>query len=207
MIVRTAGVAVAALTIATAAPARDPNAPAEPASRFTFGPLGVTPSMSFTNVGIDTNVFNEPVHPNRDFTATVTPKVDARLRARSVRLTGSLSVDSVYFHKYVSQRSTNIRTSGQVDALGSRTRPFATVQWVDVKERLPVGRTRLSYRTPAGVDDGGFDRLNRLSGGIGFRFGDARLSVYAEKVKRTANLPFDAPYTGNRYYTALSVGL
>jgi putative beta-barrel porin BBP2 len=384
--------------LAASAAAQDQNTPSESASRFTFGPLGVTPSVTFANVGIDTNVFNEAVDPKRDFTATVTPKVDARLRARTLRLTGSASVDSVYFQKYTSERSTNTRTSAQVELLGSRMRPFASVQWLDVKERpgveinsrvgrrelgyaagvdvriaartvlvfsgarretafgagetfdtvpladaldrtttttmggvrleltpltsfvtnvqyerdrfrvnadrdsntlrvmpgfefspdallsgkafvgyrrfdsiapdqpdvsgvvsdvtlsytlpgwtqleghvlrdiaysfqvlqpiyfslatdlrvterlfgpvdglLIAGRTQLAYRTAAGVDAGGRDRLNRYGGGIRFRIGTARLSLMAETVKRRSNLAFDVPYTGNRYYSSLTYG-
>ncbi|PYR78775.1 MAG: hypothetical protein DMF86_05160, partial [Acidobacteria bacterium] len=93
---RSAVVLVLAFALAPrAAAAQDQTAPPEPVSRFNLGPLGLTPSMTFTNVGIDTNVFNEPVDPKRDFSATVTPKIDARLRVRSLRVTGSTSIDTV----------------------------------------------------------------------------------------------------------------
>ena len=55
-------------------------------TRFQVGPLGLTPSIALTNFGVDSNVFNESEHSKSDFTFTVSPQLDAWLRAGRWRL-------------------------------------------------------------------------------------------------------------------------
>ncbi|MGE3404654.1 MAG: hypothetical protein AB7K63_18850, partial [Vicinamibacterales bacterium] len=50
-------------------------------ARIQLGPLGVTPTLSLNNLGVDSNVFNTTVNPQRDYTATLTPSADAWFRA------------------------------------------------------------------------------------------------------------------------------
>ena len=64
----------------------DPTDPGAARGRVQLGPLGLTPSVALTNLGIDTNVFNEVDDPKSDFTFTVSPQVDASLRLRRARL-------------------------------------------------------------------------------------------------------------------------
>src|SRR5438552_15075679 len=73
-----------------------------------LGPLRLTPSVSLTNFGIDSNVFNEVDNPKRDFTATLSPRTEARLRLGRARVIGNGGVDFVYFSQYASQRSLNL---------------------------------------------------------------------------------------------------
>ena len=51
--------------------------------RVRMGPLWMNPSISLPNMGIDTNVFNEPpsAMPAKDFTMTVAPKAAANGKA------------------------------------------------------------------------------------------------------------------------------
>ena len=50
--------------------------------RMRIGPLWMNPIISMPNLGIDTNVFNDPPSgaPKRDFTMTLAPKADMWLR-------------------------------------------------------------------------------------------------------------------------------
>ena len=61
--------------IAVAPPARaqDVPPPEEP-GRFRFGPIRFTPVLGITNVGVDTNVFNDADDPKEDFTAVFGPR-------------------------------------------------------------------------------------------------------------------------------------
>src|SRR5213593_4931260 len=78
-------------------------------ARVHIGPLALTPAISLTNVGIDTNVFNESADapPKRDFTMTVQPKTDAWLHVGRSLVSGNVTEDLVYYNTYVSERSVN----------------------------------------------------------------------------------------------------
>ena len=56
--------------------------PTDPArnARIRFGPFFLQPTLSITDAGIDTNVFNSSDQPERDFTITIVPGVADRLR-------------------------------------------------------------------------------------------------------------------------------
>jgi len=77
--------------------------------RVRIGPLWLNPSISLPNIGIDTNVFNDPANltPRRDFTVTVSPKTDLWLRMGRTWLSGLISEDVVWYQKYASERSAN----------------------------------------------------------------------------------------------------
>ena len=77
--------------------------------RVQIGPLWLNPTLSLTNAGIDTNVFNdfEADQPKRDFTLTVSPQTDLWLRMGRTWLLGNVKEDIVWFNKYASERSAN----------------------------------------------------------------------------------------------------
>ena len=77
--------------------------------RVRIGPLWMSPTISMPNVGIDTNVFNDPitVTPSRDFTVTVSPKIDLWLRMGRTWLSGLIAEDVVWYQEYTSERSVN----------------------------------------------------------------------------------------------------
>jgi hypothetical protein len=60
---------------------------------------------------VDQNVFNDPPErePKKDFTVTVTPKVDLWLRLGRSWLSGSIDEEAVWFQTYSSERSANNR--------------------------------------------------------------------------------------------------
>jgi len=79
--------------------------------RVRIGPLYLNPTIALTNLGIDTNVFNEAPdeQPKRDFTLTVEPKTDLWLRMGRTWISGAISEQVVWYQKYSTQRSTNNR--------------------------------------------------------------------------------------------------
>jgi len=96
--------------VAVPATAQTPTAGEPPADvRVRVGPLFANPSLSLTNAGIDTNVFNEPdqVLPKQDFTMTVTPATDVWLRFGPTWLSANIREDLVYYNTYASERSAN----------------------------------------------------------------------------------------------------
>jgi Putative beta-barrel porin 2 len=103
-----------ALLSATAnAQAQIPETPDEgpdPAHvRVRIGVLWLNPTIALSNVGVDTNVFNEPPgqNPKRDFTATVTPAADLWLHMGRSWLSGNVKESFVWYQKQASERSAN----------------------------------------------------------------------------------------------------
>jgi hypothetical protein len=76
-----------------------------------IGPLLMAPSIALTNLGVDTNVFDEPADlaPKSDFTITITPRTDLWLRMGRTWLSGSMDEGIVWYQKYASERSLNDR--------------------------------------------------------------------------------------------------
>jgi hypothetical protein len=77
--------------------------------RVRIGPLWMNPTIAMPNIGIDTNVFNDPpnVTPKRDFTVTIVPKTDLWLRMGRTWLSGLIAEDVVWYEKYTAERSVN----------------------------------------------------------------------------------------------------
>jgi hypothetical protein len=110
-----------------------------------IGPLGLRPSLSITNVGTDSNVFNDADNPQDDFTATVVPRLVARVRGGRVLLSYGSTADMVYFKKFTSERSINASTDVRLDANLGRLQPYISAGWVDTKDRL---NAEVDVRTP-----------------------------------------------------------
>src|SRR3954469_14843130 len=75
--------------------------------RMRIGPLYVNPTMSLSNAGRDTNVFNDAKNPQQDFTVTISPGTDLWLRVGPSWLQGTIKEDIVWFQKFASERSAN----------------------------------------------------------------------------------------------------
>jgi hypothetical protein len=73
------------------------------------GPLWVDPRLAVTNIGVDTNVFNQPdsENPESDFTMTIAPSADLWLPAGRTWLFGVVREDVVWFKEFASERSLN----------------------------------------------------------------------------------------------------
>jgi hypothetical protein len=144
------------LLLSLAAPAAgqrtDDGGPDPATVRVRMGPLWMNPSISLPNVGVDTNVFNEPpsATPKKDFTMTVAPKADMWLRMGRTWLSGMIAEDVVWYQKYESERSTNHllgigwkaplnRVTFDIGAswLSTRTRPGYEID-VRVRRREPA---------------------------------------------------------------------
>jgi hypothetical protein len=78
-------------------------------ARVRLGRLFLNPSIALTNLGVDTNVFNEADQsaPKSDFTFTVTPQTDLWLRMGRSWLIGNVREDLVWYKSFASERSAN----------------------------------------------------------------------------------------------------
>jgi hypothetical protein len=122
-----------------------------------IGPLGLRPTVSITNVGNDSNVFNDADHPQEDFTATVVPRLAARLRGGRLLLSYGSATDMVYFKKFTGERSVNFTTDLKLDANLGRLQPYVSAGWIDTKDRMNaeidvrVPRTQRTLATGARI--------------------------------------------------------
>ena len=80
-----------------------------------LGPIGLNPTLAITNFGIDDNIFNDASEPKRDFTMTVTPRLQARLRGGRMLLSGTVATGLVYYKEFDDERSIDYTAQGRVD--------------------------------------------------------------------------------------------
>jgi hypothetical protein len=127
--------AAAALCTPATAVAQMSSSDPVPPGTLTLGPLRVTPSLLIRDMGVDNNVFNDPVAPKSDFTATITPRADLALRIRRLHLSFGTATDYVYYQKYETERGTNTTSQGRVDLDVGALKPYFTVQGVNTRTR------------------------------------------------------------------------
>jgi hypothetical protein len=109
------------------------------------GPFGLRPSLAITNVGTDSNVFNVADDPQDDFTATIVPRIVARLRAGRLMFAYGAASDIVYFRTFTDEGSVNGTTDLRVEANLGRVQPYASAGWLATKERL---NSEIDVRAP-----------------------------------------------------------
>jgi hypothetical protein len=145
--VRSVVLLLVSAVLVQAAPARAQGQAPEPVETMPIhlGPLGLRPSLSITNVGNDSNVFNDAENPQEDFTATIVPRLVARIRGGRFVLSYGSAADMVYFKKFTSERSVNSTTDLRLDANFGRLQPYLSAGWINTKDRL---NTEVDVRTP-----------------------------------------------------------
>ena len=127
--------ALAAVVLSSAAAvAQESDTP--PPGTVVLGPLRVTPSLRVADMGVDNNVFNEPVDPKTDFTFTLTPRADVGFRMSRLRIGYTTQTDYVYYRKYASERGTNFTSAVRLDYDLGQLRPYVSAQGVNTRARL-----------------------------------------------------------------------
>jgi len=114
-----------------------PAAPDPSNGRVRVGPLWINPTLSLSNFGVDTNVFNEADtdSPESDLTMTVTPAAQLWVAAGRTWILGEVREDVVWYKDFVDQRSANGRyTAGWLAPL-TRIGLYGAATWVNTRER------------------------------------------------------------------------
>jgi hypothetical protein len=99
------------------------------------GPFQFSPRLSFTNIGIDYNVFNERTNPKQDFTFVAAPDLEVALHPGRLRLAYTSGAEFVYFREFTSERSVNRRFGATADLDLTLLKPFATVSFAHTSAR------------------------------------------------------------------------
>ena len=131
----------ASLALAQAPPPLDPLE----SMWMRVGPFGFTPSIAVTDFGVDSNVFRTAEEPRRDFTATIAPRFDVRLRAGRLLLWGWNATGFTYYAETSDQRSISYANEVRADVDLGRFRPFATAAILETRDRL---NAELDVRAP-----------------------------------------------------------
>ena len=114
--------------------------PAEPPASVPvrLGPVALAPTLTLSNVGWDSNVFNQPsdVNPPDDFTAILRPEVHAWLRLGRARLSGRGTVDFFYFRDFQNERSVDYDHEAWLQVPLARVRPYVAGRWARAQQRF-----------------------------------------------------------------------
>lgn len=128
----------------------------EATGRFRLGFVRFTPSVTITNLGVDTNVFNELEDPDQDFTASFGPKAEfwSRLGPRA-RIYGSAGLDYQYFREFDSQRSFGTSNVARLEVDLGRLTPFVEGTYTNTRVRpgfeIDARARRENLNTRAGL--------------------------------------------------------
>ena len=101
-----------AFGLAMARPAQAQLIPATPdntRARVKVGPLWMNPSVSLSDVGLDTNIFYDPEtqDPKQDVAFTFVPQTDLWMRMGRTWLSGNIRQDLIWFRDYANERAAN----------------------------------------------------------------------------------------------------
>jgi Putative beta-barrel porin 2 len=173
------------LCVSAAVSAQDPPDPFDTA-RMRFGPVALTPGVALTNLGVDTNVFNQVENPKKDFTLTLTPQAQAWLRLGRGRLSGQSRLDLVYFQQYSTERSVNSSAEGRFELPLNRFRPFVSDSFIHSRERPGYEIDARARHLENTFTIGGTVKLGAKT--------DLEISVY----RRRTTFDADAVFQGSR---------
>jgi hypothetical protein len=114
----------------TAAPVEAQIIAPREVAQIQFGTLALYPTLQILEAGIDDNVFNAPVGPQRDYTMTVASRVLSVLRLGSNELLFQAGNDYVWFNESTSERSNNMQYATRFNMSASRFKPYIGVEYV-----------------------------------------------------------------------------
>lgn len=159
------------------------------AVRVRLGPLWMNPTVTMPNLGIDTNVFNDPpnVTPRRDLTLTVIPKTELWLRLGRTWLSGTVTDDIIWYQTYTTERAANPTFAVGWTAPLNRLVLTSSATWLRTRSRpgfeidARAQRTEPSYA--GSVEVRGFSRTY-----LGVRGSWARVAFGENEFFKGANL-------------------
>jgi hypothetical protein len=131
----TVALSVAAASVASAQ-STGAGGPDESKVRVRIGPLWMKPTIALTNLGVDTNVFNQAVgQAEKDYTATVTPQTDVWLRMGRTWISSNIKEDLVWYRQFQSERSANNSYKLDWSAPLNRLTFSAGGRWLNTRDR------------------------------------------------------------------------
>jgi hypothetical protein len=195
------GIAIVwATSVTSAQMTRDPREHA----RSHVGPLYITPTMELVELGVETNVFNEPVGRS-DLTSTLLPHADVWVPfGRRALITASGTVGLIYYQTYATERSVNPDVSVRGDLRVNRVTLFASSAYANSRLQPNLEIDARARHETRGVQAGADARLTeRLSLELGASRADVAFeegAVYEDtSLRDTLNRRMRTGWTAARY--------
>lgn len=132
------------------------STPADPSenARFQWGALRFTPFLAVTEIGVDTNVFNDAEEPQRDTTATFGPGAEYWVRAGRARVSAKSDVQYNWFRDFASQRSLSTNNDLKIEFPMTRLTPFVDGVFDHGRVRPGYEIDTRAFRTDSGAGGG-----------------------------------------------------
>ncbi len=134
------------------------STPADPSenARYQWGALRFTPFLAITEIGVDTNVFNDAEEPQRDTTATFGPGAEYWVRAGRARVSAKSDMQYNWFRDFASQRSLSTNNDLKIEFPMARLTPFVDGVFDHGRVRPGYEIDTRAFRTDSG-GGGGLD--------------------------------------------------
>jgi hypothetical protein len=166
---------------------------------FRVGSLAVAPVIRLTNMGRDSNVFNDSATDKRtsDVTATLSPFVEAWLRSSRVQLTSRSQWDYYYFRDLAGLRALDVDYSGRIDFTVNRLRPYVSGNVLTTRHRQSFEIDAIARRRNDDLEAGTYVRLTgKVFAGV--YAGRSHVKYQSDSVFRGTNLAESLNHTGTR---------
>jgi hypothetical protein len=118
--------------------------------------LRFTPFLAITEIGVDTNVFNDAQEPQRDTTATFGPGAEYWVRAGRARISAKSDVQYNWFRDFANQRSLSTNNDLKIEFPMARVTPFVDGVFDHGRVRPGYEIDTRAFRTDSG-GGGGID--------------------------------------------------
>ena len=144
-----------------------------PPSSVRLGPLYLSPTLEVKDIGTDTNVFNDGAE-ERDFTVTPSARMVGVVLFGSVRATGTLNIDYVWYQKFRSERSINSDVGMRLEGFFDRLHPWVSGDF-----------TRTQARQGSEIDSRALRRAPVLTAGLDWVVGSRTSLGESSRFERT----------------------
>ena len=151
-----------------------------------------TPFLAITEIGVDTNVFNQALEPQRDTTATFGPGAQYWVRAGRARVSAKSDVQYTWFREFSNQRSLSTNNDLKIELPMARMTPF-------VDGVFDHGRVRPGYE----IDTRAFRTDSGFGGGMDIGL-TAKTGLRLEAHRRRLDYREDEFYFGNSLQETLN---
>jgi hypothetical protein len=133
-------------------------------AKMRLGPFYITPTFLVKDVGLDTNVFDTPIAPKSDFTATFVPRADVWVPfAHRALITTSTAAAFVYYLDSPEARSIDPDFLIRGDVFARNTTFYGSYRYLQTRERSVEVDAALARRTLNSASGGAMVKLgNRL---------------------------------------------
>jgi hypothetical protein len=175
-----------------------------------IGPVEFKPRVTFSNIGVDNNIFNTATDPKRDFTITASPDLEVSMHPGRLKALYSTHTDFNYFRTYKSERSVNRSFTGRTDLDLGILIPFVSMtsghtssrpsSEIDVRARhhrvVYAGGTRLKIASRTAIVFSAQHLVESFDEGLTFRGVDLATSLDSRTTGYESVVQFElTPFT------------